>query len=160
MAELEMVGTNPDSTRPARTPAILKALLITFFLSTVLLSGWTVLKYLRPGSLQGYIQEGIKLSLSNFQIEIALAGLTGLTTSLLLQRRRRSRKANSKQPRMIPMSFGDQKPVHPLMMTPRPSRDTSFVIRKTRNRGRISRNNMGERLPPSFVSESEAGHSS
>lgn len=151
MAELEMVETNPDSTRTARTPTILKALLITFFLSTVLLSGWTLLKYFRPGSLQGYIQEGIKLSLSNFQIEIALAGLIGLTTSLLLQRRRRSRKANAKQPRMIPMSFGNEKPVHPLMMTQRPARDTKFVIRKTRNRGRISRNRLGERMPPSYV---------
>jgi len=146
-----MAETNPASTRSARTPAILKALLITFFLSTVLLSGWTLLKYLRPGYLQGYIQEGIKLSLSNFQIEIALAGLTGLTTSLLLQLRRRTRKANAKQLRMIPMSFGNDKPVHPLMMTQRPARDTKFVIRKTRNRGRISRNRMGERLPPSYV---------
>jgi hypothetical protein len=151
MAELAMAETNPDSTRPARTHAILKLLTITFFLSTILLSGWTLLKYLRPGSLQGYIQEGIKLSLSNFQIEFALAGLTGLTTSILLQRRRRSRKTNAKQLRMIPMSFGDQKPVHPLMMTQRPARDTKFVIRKTRNRGRISRNRMGERMPPSYV---------
>jgi hypothetical protein len=50
---------------------------------------------------------------------------------------------------MIPMSFGIEKPAHPLMMTQRPARDTKFVIRKTRNRGKISRNRMGERLPPS-----------
>src|SRR5439155_18982357 len=34
--------------------------------------------------------------------------------------------------------------VHPLFMTPRPARDTNFVIRKTKNRGRISRNCAGE----------------
>ncbi len=151
MAEPEMVETKQSETRPARTPAIVKALLITFSLSTVALSGWTLLKYLRPGSLQGYVQEGIKLSLSNLQIEIALAGLTGLVASIFLQRRRRSRKTIATQPRMIPMSFGNENPVHPLMMTQRPARDTKFVIRKTRNRGRISRNRMGERLPPSYV---------
>src|SRR3989475_9460891 len=145
-----MAETNPASTRSARTPAILKALLITFFLSTVLLSGWTLLKYLRPGYLQGHIQEGIELSLSNFQIEIALAGLTGLLASLFLQGRRRSRKAKASPLKMTPMSFGTKKPVHPLMMTQRPARDAKFVIRKTRNPGRISRNRMGERLPPSY----------
>jgi hypothetical protein len=155
MAELEMPDTNLSSTQPARTSAIVKALLITFFLSTILLLGWSLLKYLRPGSLQGYIQESIKLSLSNLQIEIAFAGLMGLITSVFLRRRRRSKRANSKKPRMIPMSFGDQKPVHPLMMRQRPARDTSFVIRKTRNRGRISRNRMGERLPPSHTVTSE-----
>ena len=146
-----MAEPYPTKTRPARTPAILKASLITFFLSTILFSGWTLLKYFRPGSLQGYIQEGIRLSLSNFQIEMALAGLAGLITSLFLQRRRRSRKANAKRPKMIPMKFGNEKPVHPLMMTQRPARDAKFVIRKTRNRGRISRNRMGERLAPSYV---------
>jgi len=146
-----MTEPNPLKTRSARTPAILKALLISFFLSTILFSGWTLLKYFRSGSLQGYIQEGIRLSLSNFQVEMALAGLAGLITSLFLQRRRRSRKANAKRPKMIPMKFGNEKPVHPLMMTQRPARDTKFVIRKTRNPGRISRNRMGERLPPSYV---------
>ena len=146
-----MTEPDPLKTRSARTPAILKALLISFFLSTILLSGWTLLKYFRPGSLQEYIQEGIRLSLSSFQIEMALAGLAGLTTSLFLQRRRRSRKVNAKRPRMVPMNFGNEKPVHPLMMTQRPARDAKFVIRKTRNRGRISRNRMGERLAPSYV---------
>ncbi len=37
--------------------------------------------------------------------------------------------------------------VHALMLTPRPSRDSSFVVRKTKKRGRISRNRGGERLP-------------
>jgi hypothetical protein len=122
------------------------------------LSSWTLLKYLHLGSpsVQGYIQEGIKLSISNLQIEIALAGLTGLLTSLFLQGRRRSRKTKTSQLKMTPMTFGSAKPLHPLMMTPRPSRDTKFVIRKTRNRGRISRNRMGERLPPGSVTGAES----
>ena len=152
-----MAEPNPPKTRPARTPAILKASLITFFLSTILFSGWTFLKSFRPGSLQGYIQEGIRLSLSNFQIEMALAGLAGLMTSLFLRRRRRSRKANAKRPKMIPMNFRNEKPVHPLMMTQRPARDAKFVIRKTTNRGRFSRNRMGERLAPSYMVQPEIG---
>jgi len=149
--ELEKAETNPRGARPARTPAIVKTLVITVFVSAALFSTWTLLKYFNYVSLQGYIQEGIELSLSNFQMEMGLAGLAGLITSLFLQRRRRSRKSNAKRPKMIPMNFGNEKPSHPLMMTQRPARDTKFVIRKTRNPGRISRNRMGERLPASYV---------
>jgi len=56
------------------------------------------------------------------------------------------------------MTFGNAKPLHPLMRTQRPSRDSKFVIRKTRNPGRISRNRMGERLPPSYVARPEIGN--
>ena len=156
-----MAETNPGPTRHARTPAVVKALLITLFVSTVFLSSWTLLKYLHLGSpsLQGYIQEGIKLSVSNLQIEIALAGLTGLLASVFLRGRRRSAKTKPSQLKMIPMNLGDGRPVHPLMMTQRPSRDTKFVIRKTRNRGRLSRNRMGEILPPSYVTGAESDSS-
>ncbi len=148
-----MAEIDPGTTRPARMPSVVKALLLTIFVSAMLFSSWTLLKPLLSASLQGYIQEGIKLSVSNFQIEMALAGLTGLLTSLFLQVRRRSRKTKASRLKMTPMIFGSARPLHPLMMTQRPSRDASFVIRKTRNRGRISRNRMGERLPPSNVSE-------
>ena len=151
--------TNPSAARPARTRAVLKTLLLTIFLSVVLFSGWTSLKSLHYASLQGYIQEGIEFSLSNFQIEIALAGLTGLLASLFLQGRRRSRKTKASPLKMTPMSFGTGKPVHPLMMIQRPARDTKFVIRKTRKPGRISRNRMGERLPPSYVGRPETERS-
>jgi len=159
MAEFE---TNPVPARPARTPADVKALLFTLFVSTVFLSGWTLLKYFHLSSpaLQGYIQEGIKLSVSNFQIELALAGLTGLLATVFFRGRRRSAKAKPSRLKVIPMNIGEGKPVHPLMMTQRPCRDTKFVIRKTRNPGRVSRNRMGERLPPSYVSGSKADNSS
>src|SRR3989441_3400601 len=121
MDELEKAETNPDGARPARTPAIVKTLVIAVFVSAALFSSWTLLKYLHYAPIQGYIQEGIKLSVSNFQIEIALAGLTGLLTSLFLQGRRRSRKAKAKPLKMTPMTFGTAKLLHPLMMTQRPS---------------------------------------
>jgi hypothetical protein len=133
--------------------------MIALFVLAVIFSSWTLLKSFHYASLQGYIHEGIELSLSNFQIEIALAGLTGLLASLFLHGRRRSRKTKASPLKMTPMSFGAGKPVHPLMMTQRPARDTKFVIRKTRKPGRISRNRMGERLPPSYVSGSKADNS-
>jgi hypothetical protein len=150
-----MPDPNPPPTRPARKLVVIKTITITLFTLTVLFSGWTLLKYTHYPFISGYLQEGIQLGLSTLQIEIALAGLTGLMTSLFLRGRRRSRKTEVRPLKMAPMSFGASKPVHPLMMTQRPARDTKFVIRKTRNRGRISRNRMGERLPPSYVAEPE-----
>ena len=154
-----MAQTNSSETRPARTGAVVKALLLALFVSAVLLSSWTLLKPLLSASLQRYVREGIKLSVSNIQIEIALAGLTGLLTSLFLQGRRRSRKTKASQLKMTPISFGNGKTVHPLMTTQRPARDTKFVIRKTREPGRIARNRMGERLPPSYVVRPEVENS-
>jgi hypothetical protein len=134
--------------------------MITLFALAIIFSSWTLLKPFRFTSLQGYIHEGIQFSLSNFQIEIALAGLTGLLASLFLQgRRRRSRKTKVSPLKMTRMSFGTGKPAHPLMMIQRPARDTKFVIRKTRKPGRISRNRMGERLPPSYVGGPETENS-
>src|SRR2546421_4644256 len=150
-----MAEPNSRETRPARTPAIVKTLMLTLFISAVLFSGWTLLKYIHYASVPGYIQAGIKLSITNLQVEIAMAGLTGLLTTLFLQGRRRSRKNKASGLKMTPMTFGNARPLHPLMMTQRPARDAKFVIRKTRNRGRISRNRMGERLAPSYVGAPE-----
>jgi len=146
--ELEKAETNPGGAQPARTRAVVKTLMLTLLVSALLFSSWTLLKYFHYASLQGHIQEGIELSLSNFQIEIALAGLTGLLASLFLQGRRRSRKAKASPLKMTPMSFGTKKPVHPLMLTQRPARDAKFLIRKTRNPGRISRKSNGREIAP------------
>ena len=154
-----MAEIDPGATRPARMPSVVKALLLTIFVSAMLFSSWTLLKPLLSASLQGYVKDGIKLSLSNLQIEIAIAGLTGLLTTLFLQGRRRSRKTKASRLKMTPMTFGNARPLHPLMMTQRPARDAKFVIRKTRNPGRVSRNRMGERLPHSYVSGSKADNS-
>src|SRR5713226_7788883 len=146
-----MAENIPANPQRGRTRVAIKTITYTLSVSLVLLSGWTLVKYFHYASLQGYIVEGIKLSFSSFQIEIALAGLTGLLASLLIQSRRRSRKTKASPLKMTPLTFGTGKPVHPLMMTQRPARDTKFVIRKTSKPGRISRNRMGERLPPSSV---------
>jgi hypothetical protein len=159
MADLEMVENTPAISQRPRTRAAIKTIAFTLVLSLAFLSGWTLVKYFHYTPLQGYLRDGIRLNFSNLQIEIALAGLTGLLASLLIQSRRRSRRTKAGPLKMTQLSFGQGKPVHPLMMTPRPSRDTKFVIRKTRKPGRISRNRMGERLPPSFASETENGPS-
>ena len=153
-----MAEKSPATSRRARTRVVIKTITLTLFAALVLLSGWTLLKYFHYSFLQGYIMNGLKLSFSTFQIEIALAGLTGLLGSLLIQSRRHSRKAVNTSPlKMTPLSFGTSKPVHSLMMTQRPARDTKFVIRKTRKPGRISRNRMGERLPPTYIRETDDG---
>src|SRR6266851_1722146 len=150
-----MAENIPLTSQRSRTRVVIKTITFTLFVSLVLLSGWTFVKYFHYAFLQGYIVEGIKLSLSSFQIEIALAGLTGLLASLLIQSRRRSRRTRASPLKMTQLTFGTGKPVHPLMMTQRPARDTKFVIRKTNKPGRIARNRMGERLPPSYVAEPE-----
>lgn len=150
-----MAERSSSASRRTRGSAIAKAVAVALLVSAVVFSGWTALKYFHYSSFQGYIRESIQFGLSNFQIEIAFAGLTGLLASLFFRGRRRSRRTRVRPLKMTPMTFGTTKPVHPLMMTPRPARDSKFVIRKTRNRGRISRNRMGERLPPSYVVESE-----
>jgi len=155
IADLEMTESIPPTSQRSRTRVVIKTITFTLSVSLVLLSGWTLAKYLHYAFLQGYIVEGIKLSLSTFQIEIALAGLTGLLASILIQSRRRSRKARAGSLKMTPLTFGNGKPVHPLMMTQRPARDTKFVIRKTSKPGRISRNRMGERLPPTYTGETD-----
>ena len=147
----------PPTSQRSRTRVVIKTITFTLSVSLVLLSGWTLVKYLHYSSLQGYIAEGIRLGLSTLQIEIALAGLTGVLASLLIQSRRHSRKTKASPLKMTQLTFGTTKPVHPLMMTQRPARDTRFVIRKTRKPGRISRNRMGERLPPTYTGETENG---
>src|SRR5467141_5376483 len=69
--DLEKTEPNPGEARSARTPAVVKTLVLTLFVSAVLFSSWTLLKYLHYAPFQGYIQEGIHFGLSNIQIEIA-----------------------------------------------------------------------------------------
>src|SRR4029077_11108191 len=152
-----MAEKYPGPTRTSRTPAVIKSITLTLLLSTVLYSGWRFLKYPYYLLISGYIQRAVEINLSTLQIGIASAGLTGLAGSLLATRRR-SRPSKNTQPsplKMTPGNFGDAKVVHSLMMTQRPARDAKFVIRKTRNPGRISRNRMGERLPPRSIAEPE-----
>jgi hypothetical protein len=152
-----MAGKDPGPTRTARTPRVIKTIALTVLLSGLLYSGWRLLNYPYYPLISVYIQRAIQINLSTLQIGIASAGLTGLAGSLLLTRRlsRPSRNAQASPLKMTPMTFGTAKVVHPLLMTQRPARDAKFVVRKTRNPGRISRNRKGERLPPSYVTEPE-----
>ena len=150
-----MAENIPATCQRSRTRVVIKTITFTLSVSLVLLSGWTFVKYLRYASIQGYIVEGIRVSLSTFQNEIVLARLTGLLGSLLIQSWRRSRKARTSPLKMTQLTFGTGKPVHPLMMTQRPARDTKFVIRKTNKPGRISRNRMGEKLPSTYTGETD-----
>ena len=152
-----MAEKDPGPKRATRTPRVIKTITLSLLLSAVLYSGWRLLKYPYYPLISGFIQRAIEINLSTLQIEIASAGLTGLAGSLLLTRRRSrpSRNAQASPLKMTPMIFGAAKVAHPLLMTQRPARDAKFVIRKTRSPGRISRNRMGERLPPSNVAEPE-----
>lgn len=152
-----MAEKDPGPPRTSRTPTVIKTISLTLLLSALLYSGWRLLMYPYYPLISVYLQRAIEFNPSTLQIGIASAGLTGLAGSLLLTRRR-SRPSKSTQPtplKMTPMIFGTAKVVHPLMLTQRPARDAKFVIRKTRNPGRISRNRMGERLPPSSIAEPE-----
>jgi hypothetical protein len=152
-----MAEKDPGPTRTTRTRKVIKTISFTLLLSALLYSGWRFLKYPYYFLISGYVQRAIEINLSTLQIGIASAGLTGLAGSLLLTRRRShpAKNAQASPLKMSPMSFGTAKVGHPLLMTQRPARDTKFVIRKTRSPGRISRNRMGERLPPSKVTEPE-----
>jgi hypothetical protein len=148
-----LVENTPSEPGRGRTKIFLKTVGYTILFFGIIFSVWTGLKYLQYPSLQGLLRESTQLGLSNFQIEIASAGLVGLLATVFVQRRRRTKKKKLRPLKMTPMVFGTEKNVHPLMKTQRPARDTNFAIRKTRNSGRISRNRMGERLPPSYISQ-------
>ena len=114
----------------------------------LLLTAWQISDYPRSFSSIGLVASVIawlRLNLSMFRISI-IVGFGGTLLSIpLLRRRGRNRDV---QPRIVsPESIRHQR-MHPLMLTPRPSRDSQFVIRKTKNKGRIARNRDGERLPP------------
>lgn len=152
-----MAGKDPGPTRTNRTPRVIKTVTLTLLLSALLYSGWRLLRYPYYLLISESVQRAVEINLSTVQIGIASAVLTGLAGSLLLTRRlsRPSKNAQASPLKMTPIIFGTAKVVHPLLMTQRPARDTKFVIRKTQNPGRISRNRMGERLPPSNVAEPE-----
>ena len=150
-----MVDTTTSQPRKRTAHLFFRTAGYTILFFGITFSVWAGLKFLQYPTLQGLLRESAQLGLSKFQIAIAFVGLTGLLTTVFVQRRRRGKKDKLRPPKMAIMTFGNQKNAHPLMDTSRPARDTNFVIRKTRNRGRISRNRMGERLPPTFVRQPE-----
>jgi hypothetical protein len=85
-------------------------------------------------------------NLSMFRVTL-IVGFGGSLLSLpFLRRRGHSQDVLVRPVESHPTKL--QTGVHPLLLVPRPSGDSRFVIRKTKKRGRIARNRAGERLPP------------
>jgi len=121
----------------------------TVFLGiVVILSAWFALAYFHVAYLQRYILDSINPNGSILRV-ILIATLGGFILSVPILRSL-SRNEKTSQVKVQPVPGFRSPRVHPLFTTSRPARDTNFVIRKTRNRGRISRNRAGERLPPSY----------
>ncbi len=125
-----------------------KGLIVLLFVYVLLLSGGLGIVHIPGVALPLVVRNAIESNTSVLRAAAA-GGLAGLM-SLVIFRKRNVRKA----PPLIrsrPMVFEKQENVHPLFLTPRPSRDTRFVIRKTRKRGRIHRNRAGEKIPHTIV---------
>jgi hypothetical protein len=114
----------------------------------VILSAWFAVSYFHAAYLQRYIVDLITPNGSILRVTL-IATLGGFILSVPILRSL-SRKEKTSQVKVQPVPEFRSPKVHPLFTTSRPARDTNFVIRKTRNRGRISRNRAGERLPPSY----------
>ena len=114
----------------------------------VLVSAWSAVAYFHVASLQEYVTNIIKPT--DYLLLITLIVTFGGFISSIPILRSLARKDKTPQVKVQPIPQYRSPQVHPLFMTSRPARDTSFVIRKTKNRGRISRNRDGERLPPSY----------
>ena len=122
---------------------------VILFLGAIvaLLSAWAVIEYAHNVYLQEYVRILLNSNFSALRLTL-IAGFGGTMLSIPLLARLSRRKGTG--PAIVPQPiFSGSTRVHPLMLTPRPARDHSFVIRKTAKRGRISRNRGGERLPPS-----------
>ena len=114
----------------------------------VILSAWFAVAYFHIAYLERYIVDSINPNGSILRVTL-IATLGGFILSVPILRSL-SRREKTSQVRVQPIPQIRSPRVHPLFTTSRPARDTNFVIRKTRNRGRISRNRAGERLPPSY----------
>lgn len=137
---------NDTDSRKTRRNA--KLVGIVFLGIMVILSAWFAVSYFHIAYLQRYIVDTINPNGSILRVML-IATLGGFILSVPILRSL-SRREKTSQVKVQPVPEFRSPRVHPLFTTSRPSRDTNFVIRKTRNRGRISRNRAGERIPPSY----------
>lgn len=140
---MQPIATVTDSQR-TRSSASRPA---TMFLGTViiLLSAWILGGLTHHPYLQNFTNSIFSSGLSVLRVTL-IVGFGGTLLSVPLFARRVRRRENRHTVSSPPM-INSQPTVHPLMMTPRPARDSSFIVRKTSKRGRISRNRAGQRLP-------------
>jgi hypothetical protein len=114
----------------------------------VLLSAWIIVTYFHIALIQRYITDIISPIDSFLRVTLIVVFGAFVLSIPILRGHSRKDRASKVKVEPIPIYRGSQ--VHPLFTTSRPSRDPNFVIRKTKSRGRISRNRAGERLPPSY----------
>lgn len=132
-------GINEKSGR--KIPILLGTLLIMFMAG---LFGFYVSR-LGFAGLASSVVAWVRFNLSPWRITL-IVGFGGSLLSIPFLRRR-NRKGEAQVVTRAPVAVS-QRRAHPLLLTPRPSRDSRFVIRKTKHKGRIARNRDGERLPP------------
>ena len=135
---------NNESQKTSGNAKLVGSLLLVI---TVLLSAWIAVAHFHIALLQGYITSIITPNGSVLRVTL-IAAFGGFILSIPILRSL-SPKDRTSNVKVEPIPQYRNPRVHPLFMTSRPARDTNFVIRKTKNRGRISRNRAGERLPPS-----------
>jgi hypothetical protein len=136
---------NPDSGKSRGNASLFVFPLLTII---VLLLAWIIVTYFHIAFLQRYITDIISPIDSFLRVTLIVAfGGFVLSIPILRSFSHKDRPSRVKVG-PIPVYRGPQ--VHSLFTTSRPSRDPNFVIRKTKSRGRISRNRAGERLPPSY----------
>jgi hypothetical protein len=142
MSDNDAADVNSRKTRADGKPVGLLSLGIM-----AVLAGWFAVTYLHILKLQEYIANFIPPNGSILRIPI-IAAFGGMVLSIpILRHLSRKDKTSQVKSQPTPQHIGPGG--HPLFLTSRPARDTNFVIRKTKNRGKISRNRAGERLPPS-----------
>jgi len=127
-----------------KTSALLGAFLVP-------IAAWFVLGEAHVFYLVNYAEIAIgwiRVNLSIFRVTLIIGFGGSLLSIPLLRRRGRNREASKES--LGSVAAGREVKSRPLMLTPRPSRDSQFVIRKTKKRGRLSRNREGERLPTSL----------
>lgn len=151
------VERNPQRKKPGHAKTV-----ILLELGIVLvLSGLILMEYLHNVYLQDYVHNTIASNASILQIAVPVGFLT-ITASLILQRKRDAREAQAalrreeilKKINFAPTTLPVQKVPHQVFTIPRPARDSQFRIKKTRNKGKISRNRGGQRVPPEDKSQS------
>ena len=117
------------------------------FVILAILSSSIFYKYLHNALLQDYVKNAIVSNAPILQFAVPVGG-AAIVGSFFLQRRRDARDAQASLAReeiLNNMRFGDavlphaETLPHHQMVFERPARDTSFQIRKTRKKGRLSK---------------------
>jgi hypothetical protein len=147
-------GVKTNHTGPEKTPGNAKSVSLLLLGIGSLLAVWMAVPYLHISYIEKYIADFVSPNVSFLRLPLVVA-FGGFALSIPLVRHFSGRN-KVPEVKVQPIPQYRSPTVHPLFSTPRPSRDTNFVIRKTKNRGRISRNRAGERLPPSHEARSNS----